>query len=156
RRARAKGWRERGKGTREPENGDVCARAIRRLSTPAPATRRGARRYRGRSPTENRRPVETPAPRPSNFLRDIIAADVAAGTYGGRVATRFPPEPNGFPHIGHAQSICLNFGLAAEFGGTCNLRYDDTNPETERPEYVEALADAVRWLGFEPAAVRFA
>ena len=95
----------------------------------------------------------TPDARPSNFLRDIIAADTAAGTYGGRVAMRFPPEPNGFPHIGHAQSICLNFGLAREFGGICNLRYDDTNPETERPEFVAALADAVRWLGFEPAEI---
>ncbi len=95
-------------------------------------------------------------PRASNFLRDIIARDVAEGRYGGRVATRFPPEPNGYPHIGHAQSICLNFGLAAEFGGTCNLRYDDTNPETERPEYVAALEEAVRWLGFEPTEIRFA
>lgn len=91
--------------------------------------------------------------RPSHFLREIIARDVAEGTHGGRVAMRFPPEPNGFPHLGHAKSICLNFGLAEEFGGTCNLRYDDTNPETERPEYVEALAEAVRWLGFEPAEV---
>ncbi len=92
----------------------------------------------------------------SNFLRDIIAADVEAGTYGGRVVTRFPPEPNGYPHLGHAQSICLNFGLAREFGGTTNLRFDDTNPETERPEFVAALEDAVRWLGFEPAEVCFA
>ncbi|MEP0545350.1 MAG: glutamine--tRNA ligase/YqeY domain fusion protein [Rhodothermales bacterium] len=92
----------------------------------------------------------------SNFLRDIIAADVEAGTYGGRVVTRFPPEPNGYPHLGHAQSICLNFGLAREFGGKTNLRFDDTNPETERPEFVAALEDAVRWLGFEPAEVCFA
>ena len=95
-------------------------------------------------------------PRPSNFLRDIVAADVAAGRHGGRVVTRFPPEPNGYPHLGHAQSICLNFGLAAEFGGTTNLRYDDTNPEGESLEFAEALEDAVRWLGFEPAEVRFA
>ncbi len=92
----------------------------------------------------------------NNFLREVIAADVAAGRYGGRVAMRFPPEPNGYPHLGHAQSICLNFGLAREFGGSCNLRYDDTNPETESPEYVAALEDAVRWLGFEPAEVLFA
>ncbi|HYE95819.1 MAG TPA: glutamine--tRNA ligase/YqeY domain fusion protein, partial [Rubricoccaceae bacterium] len=98
----------------------------------------------------------TTEPRPSHFLREIVARDVAAGTYGGRVATRFPPEPNGYPHIGHAQSICLNFGLAQEFGGTCNLRYDDTNPETEDPEYVAALEEAVRWLGFSPAEIRFA
>jgi glutaminyl-tRNA synthetase len=99
--------------------------------------------------------VDTPDPRPSNFIRDIVAADTAAGTYGGRVALRFPPEPNGYPHLGHAKTICLNFGLAEEFGGTCTLRYDDTNPETESPEYVAALEDAVRWLGFDPAAVRF-
>ncbi len=102
-----------------------------------------------------------PTDRPSNFLRDLIAADVAAGTYGDRprsrrVVTRFPPEPNGYPHLGHAQSICLNFGLAAEFGGTTYLRFDDTNPETESPEYVEAIEEAVRWLGFQPAEVRFA
>ena len=94
--------------------------------------------------------------RSSNFLRDIIAADVEAGTYGGRVVTRFPPEPNGYPHLGHAQSICLNFGLAEEFGGTTYLRFDDTNPETESPEYVAAIEEAVRWLGFEPEEVRFA
>lgn len=95
-------------------------------------------------------------PAASNFLAEILAADVAAGTHGGRVATRFPPEPNGYPHIGHAQSICLNFGLAERFGGTCNLRYDDTNPETESEEFVRALADAVAWLGFTPSEVRHA
>lgn len=99
--------------------------------------------------------VDTPDPRPSNFIRDLVAADTAAGTYGGRVATRFPPEPNGYPHLGHAKSICLNFGLAEQFGGTCTLRYDDTNPETESPEYVAALEDAVRWLGFAPNEIRF-
>ena len=92
----------------------------------------------------------------SNFLREIVAADVEAGVHGGRVVTRFPPEPNGYPHIGHAQSICLNFGLAEQFGGVTNLRYDDTNPEAESQEFADALADAVRWLGFEPAEVRFA
>ena len=92
----------------------------------------------------------------SNFLREIVAADVEAGVHGGRVVTRFPPEPNGYPHIGHAQSICLNFGLAEPFGGVTNLRYDDTNPEAESQEFADALADAVRWLGFEPAEVRFA
>ncbi len=92
---------------------------------------------------------------PSNFLRDIVARDVAAGTDGGRVATRFPPEPNGYPHLGHAKTICLNFGLARDFGGTCVLRYDDTNPETESAEYVDALEDAVRWLGFAPSEIRF-
>ncbi len=98
--------------------------------------------------------METSAP--TNFLVDILAADMASGRHGGRVATRFPPEPNGYPHIGHAQSICLNFGLAERFGGTCNLRYDDTNPETESEEFARALEDAVRWLGFDPAAVRYA
>ncbi|WP_412067966.1 glutamine--tRNA ligase/YqeY domain fusion protein [Rubrivirga sp. IMCC43871] len=92
----------------------------------------------------------------SNFLRDIVAADIEAGTYGGRVVTRFPPEPNGYPHIGHAQSICLNFGLAQEFGGRTNLRYDDTNPEAESQEFADALLDAVEWLGFAPAEVRYA
>ncbi len=91
----------------------------------------------------------------SNFLRDQIAADLKAGRYD-RVVTRFPPEPNGYPHIGHAQSICLNFGLAESFGGKTNLRYDDTNPEAESQEFVDALEDAVRWLGFDPAKVRFA
>ncbi len=98
----------------------------------------------------------TPDTHSSNFLREIIAADVEAGTYGGRVVTRFPPEPNGYPHLGHAQSICLNFGLAAEFGGQTFLRFDDTNPETESEEYAVALEDAVRWLGFEPVEVRYA
>lgn len=87
-----------------------------------------------------------------NFLREIVARDAAAGV---APVLRFPPEPNGYPHIGHAQSICLNFGIARDFGGTCRLRYDDTNPETEREEFVVALEEAVRWLGFEPAEVVF-
>ncbi|MEE9414542.1 MAG: glutamine--tRNA ligase/YqeY domain fusion protein [Acidimicrobiales bacterium] len=90
------------------------------------------------------------APR-SDFLRDQIRADLAAGTYQGRVTTRFPPEPNGYLHIGHAKSICLNFGLAEEFGGTCNLRFDDTNPETEDESYVAAIKADVEWLGFNPS-----
>jgi glutaminyl-tRNA synthetase len=88
-------------------------------------------------------------PRPSNFIRDIILRDIQTGKYGGRVHTRFPPEPNGYLHIGHAKSICLNFGLAREFGGKCNLRFDDTNPCKEEVEYVEAIKEDVRWLGFE-------
>jgi len=83
-----------------------------------------------------------------DFIRSMVARDVAAGKWGGRVATRFPPEPNGFAHIGHAKSICLNFGLAEEFGGTCNLRFDDTNPLTEDQKYVEAFKKDVGWLGF--------
>src|SRR6185436_5531191 len=85
----------------------------------------------------------------SNFIRDIVAADHTAGKHGGRVVTRFPPEPNGYLHIGHAKSICLNFGLALENGGVCHLRLDDTNPETEEQEYVEAIQEGVRWLGFD-------
>jgi glutaminyl-tRNA synthetase len=83
-----------------------------------------------------------------DFIREIVAADLAAGRHDGRVATRFPPEPNGYLHIGHAKSICLNFGVAQEFGGTCNLRFDDTNPVTEDVEYVEAIQEDIRWLGF--------
>jgi glutaminyl-tRNA synthetase len=85
----------------------------------------------------------------SDFIRDLIRDDNAAGTYGGRVQTRFPPEPNGYLHIGHAKSICLNFGVAEDFGGTCNLRFDDTNPEREDDEFVEAIQRDVKWLGFE-------
>jgi glutaminyl-tRNA synthetase len=86
---------------------------------------------------------------PSDFVRDLVEADQRAGKHGGRVATRFPPEPNGYLHIGHAKAICLNFGIAAEFGGVCHLRMDDTNPTTEDPEYVEAIRRDVRWLGFD-------
>jgi glutaminyl-tRNA synthetase len=85
---------------------------------------------------------------PSNFIREIVAQDLASGTRT-RVVTRFPPEPNGYLHIGHAKSICLNFGLAIEHKGICHLRFDDTNPETEDPEYVQAIQDDVRWLGFD-------
>ena len=85
----------------------------------------------------------------SDFIRDIIRADNASGKHAGRVATRFPPEPNGYLHIGHAKSICLNFGIARDFGGACNLRFDDTNPVTEDVEYVDSIQSDVRWLGFE-------
>jgi glutaminyl-tRNA synthetase len=91
-----------------------------------------------------------------DFLREKVAADVASGRYGRPVHTRFPPEPNGFLHIGHAKSICLNFGIAAEYAGRCNLRFDDTNPTTEDLRYVEAIRNDVRWLGFEWDEERFA
>jgi len=94
-------------------------------------------------------PSATPEAAPRlDFIREIITADNASGKHGGRVATRFPPEPNGYLHIGHAKSICLNFGIARDFGGTCNLRFDDTNPITEDVEYVESIQDDVHWLGF--------
>ena len=85
----------------------------------------------------------------SNFIRDIINEDLKTGKYGGRVHTRFPPEPNGYLHIGHAKSICLNFGIATDYAGLCNLRFDDTNPETEEIEYAESIKEDVRWLGFD-------
>ena len=90
-----------------------------------------------------------PASGPSNFVRDIILDDLKTGKYQGRGHTRFPPEPNGYLHIGHAKSICLNFGLAAEFGGKTNLRFDDTNPCKEETEYVDSIIDNVHWLGFD-------
>src|SRR5688572_21302494 len=90
--------------------------------------------------------AETP---PLDFIRTIVAEDVKSGKHGGRVNTRFPPEPNGYLHIGHAKAICLNFGIAQEYGGLCNLRFDDTNPEAEEQEFVDAIEADVRWLGFD-------
>src|SRR5579862_1006949 len=84
-----------------------------------------------------------------NFLEEIVEEDIRTGKNGGRVMTRFPPEPNGYLHIGHAKSICTNFGLAEKFGGVCNLRFDDTNPEAEDVEFVESIEADVRWLGFD-------
>jgi glutaminyl-tRNA synthetase len=103
------------------------------------------------SSTAEARAGESPAPepRPSNFIRDIILQDLKTNKYEGRVQTRFPPEPNGYLHIGHAKAICLDFGLADEFGGHTNLRFDDTNPEKEETEYVDSIQEDVRWLGFD-------
>src|ERR1035438_5619860 len=95
--------------------------------------------------------TSTPEPKsgPSNFIRDIILEDLKTGKFQGRVHTRFPPEPNGYLHIGHAKSLWLNFGLAAEFGGKTNLRFDDTNPEKEETEYVDSIMEMVHWLGYD-------
>ena len=101
----------------------------------------------------------TPAPGAtgSDFVRDLVRQDMAQGTFAGRVQTRFPPEPNGYLHIGHAKAISLDFGIAAEFGGTCNLRFDDTNPVTEEAKYVEGILEDLEWLGFTPPEpVRYA
>ncbi|MBO0720983.1 MAG: glutamine--tRNA ligase/YqeY domain fusion protein [Blastocatellia bacterium] len=101
------------------------------------------------SATSKNPPAEVEEAARSNFIRDIIIEDKKEGKHGGRVQTRFPPEPNGYLHIGHAKSICLNFGLAAEFGGKCNLRFDDTNPSKEETEYVESIMEDIRWLGYQ-------
>ena len=93
--------------------------------------------------------TEEARPQSVDFIRTIINEDNASGKHGGRVHTRFPPEPNGYLHIGHAKSICLNFGIAKEYGGKCNLRFDDTNPAKEEQEYVDSIMEDVRWLGFE-------
>ncbi|HEX5612530.1 MAG TPA: glutamate--tRNA ligase family protein, partial [Burkholderiales bacterium] len=117
------------------------------------------------------KPARTPqAPSASNFIRQIVDADLAAGKYSDRrwagrpgparmqagappdpatMRTRFPPEPNGYLHFGHAKSICLNFGLARQYGGVCHLRFDDTNPTREEQEYVDSIKEAVQWLGFD-------
>jgi len=93
--------------------------------------------------------VQTSSSLPSDFIRDIIEEDLRTNKHNGRVATRFPPEPNGYPHIGHAKSICLNFGIATQYKGTCNLRMDDTDPSGESMEYVNAIIRDVKWLGFD-------
>ncbi len=93
----------------------------------------------------------TDRPAAANFVRDLVVADNEQGTFGGRVQTRFPPEPNGYLHIGHAKAITLDFGIAAEFGGRCNLRFDDTNPDTEETSYVDGIIEDLAWLGYEPS-----
>jgi glutaminyl-tRNA synthetase len=103
------------------------------------------------------RTMTNPTPRaPSNFIETIVGDDLKSGKFGGRVQTRFPPEPNGYLHIGHAKSICLNFGLALKYGGGCNLRMDDTNPVKEEVEYIKAIEEDVRWLGFHWAGMYYA
>jgi glutaminyl-tRNA synthetase len=99
------------------------------------------------APSSPKTPATPEAHKPSNFLRQIIEADLSQGKHS-QIVTRFPPEPNGYLHIGHAKSICLNFGLARDYKGICNLRFDDTNPEKEEKEYVDSIIDAVKWLGF--------
>jgi glutaminyl-tRNA synthetase len=91
----------------------------------------------------------TESARGRDFIRQIVAEEVAAGKNGGRVQTRFPPEPNGYLHIGHAKAICIDFGVAEDFGGACFLRFDDTNPERESEEFVEGIKNDIRWLGFD-------
>ncbi len=109
------------------------------------------------STTEAKMSAEAaPEPRPSNFLRDRILEDIKTNKYNGRVQTRFPPEPNGYLHIGHAKAICIDFGLAEEFGGKTNLRFDDTNPEKEDLEYVDAIMDDVKWLGYQWDGLHYA
>src|SRR5919204_5846572 len=112
------------------------------------------------TPSKSARKPEEKKPRPApettangapslNFIEEIVEEHKRTARFGGRVHTRFPPEPNGYLHIGHAKSICLNFGLAAKYGGKCNLRYDDTNPTKEDVEYVDSIRADVRWLGFD-------
>ena len=94
-------------------------------------------------------PAESAAAPRRDFIREMVADDVATNRFGRQIATRFPPEPNGFPHIGHVKAISLNFSIADEFSGRCNLRFDDTNPFTEDIKYVDAIKNDIKWLGFE-------
>lgn len=105
------------------------------------------------SSTPSSAPSTAPSIAPSDFIRDVVREDNAQGTYSGRVQTRFPPEPNGYLHIGHAKAIVTDFGIAESFGGVCNLRLDDTNPGTEETEYVQAIVDDIAWLGYTPGRV---
>ncbi|MCK4264569.1 MAG: glutamine--tRNA ligase, partial [Candidatus Aminicenantes bacterium] len=104
---------------------------------------------KGKNKKETKSETEPDSSPTLDFIRTIIENDLKAKKNDCRVHTRFPPEPNGYLHIGHAKSICFNFGLAAEYGGLCNLRFDDTNPIKEEAEYVESIKEDVRWLGFD-------
>ncbi|HPS52603.1 MAG TPA: glutamate--tRNA ligase family protein, partial [Phycisphaerae bacterium] len=88
------------------------------------------------------------AEKPLDFIRQMVADECAGGRWGGKVITRFPPEPNGYLHIGHAKAICIDFGVAEEFGGECHMRFDDTNPTKEDDEYVQSILEDIHWLGF--------
>ena len=99
--------------------------------------------------SENINPSENSTQKSLNFIEQIVVEDLAKGKNDGRLQTRFPPEPNGYLHIGHAKAICMDFGIAQKFGGVCNLRLDDTNPQKEDTEYVEAIKEDIQWLGFK-------
>ena len=91
-----------------------------------------------------------------NFVEEAVEKDLAEGKNGGRIQTRFPPEPNGYLHIGHAKAICMDFGIAQRYGGVCNLRFDDTNPSREDTEYVDAIKEDIQWLGFQWGNIYYA
>src|SRR5690606_6794199 len=149
------GARARGQRAARPAHRPVhrVARAGRAQHAPGGAGRAPAGRFRGGAAMSTA-PAGDGAPR-TDFIRQIVREDLASGKHAA-IRTRFPPEPNGYLHIGHAKAICLDFGIAAEFGGRCNLRFDDTNPAKEDPEYVAAIQEDVRWLGFEWASLRHA
>ncbi|KPL03901.1 MAG: hypothetical protein AMJ90_02615, partial [candidate division Zixibacteria bacterium SM23_73_2] len=99
--------------------------------------------------SDNEKMKEEKNTRPTDFIREMVEEDLSTNKYKGKVHTRFPPEPNGYLHIGHAKAICIDFGIAADYGGLCNLRFDDTNPIKEESKYAEAMKEDIRWLGFD-------